>query len=207
MVTDELRAGWWQYSLIGVGMVMLIVGAVITTGESRGDELVITTSLPEPSGNPEQVMVVVDIQGAVMKPGVYKLPGGSRLVEGILAAEGLSARADKVFVAQHLNQAEVIRDGMKIYIPVIGEVAAAADMTSTISGGAWGEASGTSTAGQGRVSINGASESELNGLWGIGPARAQAIIENRPYASLEELMSKAKIPTNVFEHNRDQLSL
>jgi DNA uptake protein ComE-like DNA-binding protein len=44
-------------------------------------------------------------------------------------------------------------------------------------------------------------------LWGIGEVRAQQIVNNRPYTSLEELMTKAGIPKNVYEANAGKIQL
>jgi competence protein ComEA len=188
--------GWRQYALIGVGIILLVTGAVVAVSENRGEDLVITEPMATPPPETALEIVVIDIQGAVSQPGVYKLPGGSRIVEGIMAAGGLSTRADRVYIAQAINQAEILRDGMKLYLPALGERPPEPEPVSGLSGQVGG-----------LISINKASESELTALTGIGPARAQAIIENRPYTTLEELITKAKIPASVFEQNRDQLSL
>jgi len=107
-------------------------------------------------------------------------------------AGGLAMEADQEWVAKMINQAEVVRDGMKIYIPARDE------QVELKAGG---------VAGAETVNINTASVQELDSLWGIGAVRAQAIISNRPFGSIDELMSKAKIPANVVEENRDKLSL
>jgi len=52
-----------------------------------------------------------------------------------------------------------------------------------------------------------ASKSQLIDLWGVGEARAGAIIDNRPYKSVNELLEKKVIPENVFEKNKDKMSV
>lgn len=135
--------------------------------------------------------IVVDVAGAVEAPGVYKLPSGSRMGDALVAAGGLSAGADRVWVAQNLNLAEPIKDGGKVYIPD-------KSANQIVSNSADQQAS-KSVNQTGKININTASESELDSLPGIGSVRAAAIITNRPYGSVEELVSKAKIPQSVYE--------
>jgi DNA uptake protein ComE-like DNA-binding protein len=55
------------------------------------------------------------------------------------------------------------------------------------------------------IDVNHASAEQLDGLWGIGQARAAAIIANRPYKSVEDLHARHVIPENVFERIKDQI--
>ncbi len=57
------------------------------------------------------------------------------------------------------------------------------------------------------ININGASQKELESLWGIDPVTAQNIIEQRPYSSVEELLNKKILKTNVYETNKDKLTV
>ena len=86
--------------------------------------------------------------------------------------------------------AQELEDGQKVYIPSQGET---------------GEVAGESV--KGKININSASVSELDSLWGIGEARAKAIIENRPYASVDDLLDKKVIPANVFEAIKDEIAV
>jgi competence protein ComEA len=137
---------------------------------------------------------VVDIAGAVEKPGLYKLPAESRIGDALVVAQGLAANADREWVAKNINLAEIIKDGGKVYIPRQSEKA-----ESQVDG------KGVITAG--KININTASISELDTLSGIGEVRAKAIFDNRPYTQIEELMSKAKIPASVYEKIKDSVTL
>ncbi len=138
--------------------------------------------------------LVVDVAGQVEKPGVYKLPSGSRIGDAIVLAGGLSADADREWVSKTLNMAQEVKDGEKVYIP--GQ----SDNPVSQSGG------GSATQ-SGLVNINTASASELDNLEGIGEVRAQAIIANRPYASTGEIVEKAKVPQSVYDKIKDRLSV
>ncbi|KKU12223.1 MAG: hypothetical protein A2126_03255 [Candidatus Woykebacteria bacterium GWB1_45_5] len=138
--------------------------------------------------------IVVDIAGAVNKPGVYSLPAGSRVSEAVDKASGLSGEADKAWVAQNLNFAAKLADGQKIYIPAIGQ-AGKVD-TGTVAGQA-----------AGKININTAPSGELDTLPGIGPVTAQKIIASRPYAATEELLSKKVVGASTFEKIKDKVTI
>ena len=129
--------------------------------------------------------VYVDVDGAVARPGVYRLKDGARVSQAIDAAGGLTAEAD----VTGLNRASKVTDGQKIYVPTVGEQQAA-----LAAGGAEGGAATVSGAGtsSGLVNINTASAAELQTLSGIGPSMAQSIIDERTqngaFASVDDLM-------------------
>lgn len=129
--------------------------------------------------------VYVDVDGAVVKPGVYRLKDGARVSQAIDAAGGLTAEAD----VTGLNRASKIIDGQKIYVPTVGEQQAAAVSDRTDSGAATTPGAGSSSE---LVNINTASAAELQTLSGIGPSMAQSIIDERTqngaFASVDDLM-------------------
>ena len=125
----------------------------------------------------EQIMVMMaDIKGAVVNPGVYEIQKGGRVVDLIELAGGLVEDADTASI----NFALYIQDEMAIYVPRIGENVNAALPVQA------GEA-----AGKGTVNLNSAQSSELQTLPGIGPAKAEAIIEyretNGSFQSIDDL--------------------
>jgi len=69
---------------------------------------------------PEQE-ISVDIEGAVLKPGVYKLASDARVQDGLIAAGGMSDKADRLMIAKNLNLAAKLADGSKLYLPFTGE--------------------------------------------------------------------------------------
>ena len=129
--------------------------------------------------------VYVDVDGAVVRPGVYRLKDGARVSQAIDAAGGLTAEAD----VTGLNRASKVADGQKIYVPKAGE-----QQTVSADGGADGGAVLASGANDvaGLVNINTASAAELQTLSGIGPSMAQSIIDERTkngaFASVDDLM-------------------
>ncbi len=151
----------------------------------------------------QEVVMVVDVAGAVEKPGIYKLPSGSRIGDALVMARGLSAEADREWVARTLNLAQDVKDGQKIYIPTKSNN----QSPSTNLPAQAGNQTNSNNQNLKQININVASASELDALEGIGEARAAAIITNRPYASIEELVSKAKIPQSVYEKIKDRITV
>lgn len=140
--------------------------------------------------------IVVDVAGAVEKPGIYKLPSGSRIGDALVSAGGVSAKADREWIASTLNLAQEVKDGEKVYIPAIQQISESA-----------GQVVGKPVSQQGKVNINNASLSELDGLSGIGEVRAKTIYDNRPYGNIAELVSKAKIPQSIYEKIKDSITV
>lgn len=129
--------------------------------------------------------VYVDVDGAVVRPGVYRLKDGARVSQAIDAAGGLTAEAN----VAGLNRASKVTDGQKIYVPTVGEQQAAAAVGGAESGAATTPGAGSSSE---LVNINTASAAELQTLSGIGPSMAQSIIDERTkngaFASVDDLM-------------------
>lgn len=155
-----------------------------------------------------QDQIAIDVEGEVQKPGVYHLKNGVRLQDGLIAAGGLSPQADREYVAKKLNQAQKLTDGMKIYIPKIGEASSnkllatteAADEASTPE-----LIADTIEENSGIININSASEKELDTLPKIGPVTAKKIISGRPYAVVEDLVSKKILGQKTFDGLKDKI--
>lgn len=128
--------------------------------------------------------LVVDVKGAVRRPGVYRLDAGARAYDAVRRAGGLTPRADRVGV----NLAARVVDGGEVVVPERGG-AVATGASSTASGGASDEESGTDAPLS--IDLNSATEQELEQLDGVGPATAANIVayrqEHGGFASIDEL--------------------
>lgn len=141
--------------------------------------------------------IVVDVDGAVAHPGLYKLPADSRVQAALAAAGGLSPQAD----AHRINRAAKLHDGQKLYVLSQGE--SAPPLAASNGQGCEGQSctsadgadAGSDAEGQGLVNINTANATQLTQLPGIGPAIAQKIIDyrtaNGPFTSVDDL---TKVP-------------
>jgi len=180
--------------LIGLGL-LLVKDSRITS--SKIEVLESTTE-----GLGEDLEIVVEVAGAVEKPGVYKLTKGVRIEDALISAGGISADADRLWMERSLNRAAKLVDGQKIYIPRKDEQISGVSIDNS-----GGYQTISSSQGSGLVNINSTSQKELESLWGIGPVTAQNIIEQRPYSSVEELLTKKILKSNVYERNKDKLSV
>lgn len=144
--------------------------------------------------------LVVDVAGAVVHPMVVELGADSRVQDAIDAAGGLTEDAD----AARVNRAAKLVDGQQIYIPHVGEA-------SDVHAQAGGSSSGISSGGAGGslVNINTAGIDELDALSGVGPATAQAIIDEReangPFASIEDIMRVAGIGEKKYDKLKNSI--
>lgn len=140
------------------------------------------------------------ICGAVVNPGVYRAEQGARIVDFIELAGGMTPDAD----GNYVNQAGLVIDGQRIYIPTKEEVDRL-DLQEYFQGYRsledTGEAEGSSEK-ETQVNINKASAEELMELPGIGQAKADTIIEYRKqhgeFKSTEELMKIPGIKEGLF---------
>lgn len=114
-------------------------------------------------------LLTVDISGKVKTPGVYQIKKGGRINDVIALAGGLIEDAD----INRLNRAEKVKDGQKIYIPYVGEKG---DPNNSVISNTSGSISGGS---QAVININDASKEELQKIPGVGPSKADSIIEYR----------------------------
>lgn len=144
-------------------------------------ELEPATAAPTAAPSP----LLVDVAGAVARPGVVRLPPGARVLDALAAAGGALPEADLVGV----NRAGFLRDGDRLYVPRAGEVVPA-------------RAAGADP----RVDLNRAAAAELEALPGIGPGIAGRIIrarEQRPFARADELQTRGLVSARVFAELRE----
>lgn len=145
-----------------------------------------------------QSTIMVDVSGAVLKPGVYELPSNSRVQDALSAAGGLADKADHQGIAKTMNLASKVADGLKLYFPYQGEtsVLGVSNATSTIDSVSGN--SGSTTSSGGLININLDSQSDLEELPGIGEVTALKIIKGRPYGSISDLKTKKIVGESVY---------
>ncbi|WP_102274499.1 helix-hairpin-helix domain-containing protein [Cytobacillus massiliigabonensis] len=146
-----------------------------------------------------EVIVIVDVKGAVNKPGVYEAEAEDRVIDMINKAGGLKESADEA----KINFAIRVEDEMVIYVPEKGEETEQEGSVSMVMGGTDQK--------DGKVNINTADETELQTLTGIGPAKAAAIIDyrekNGPFKVIEDLKLISGIGEKSFEKLKEQIKV
>lgn len=188
-IADFLKQNLLFVSLGCIGLICLSIGLIELFKPKQSQNLFPPIGQVK-SATTASSSLTIDVEGAVLHPGVYRLKDGDRVQDALIAAGGLSQSADRDYVSKNINQALKITDSMKIYVPAQGEQApASADFGSAL------------------ISVNTASSTDLDSLPGVGPATAGKIIAGRPYTSLDELVTKKAVSQTEFEKIKDQIQL
>lgn len=208
-----------------------VVSAFLLAGCGRKDAYVISgetldESLADASSVDETVLdsgpsatIYVDVDGAVLQPGVYSLPDNARVFDAVDAAGGLLPEA----CSEILNQAEHVSDGQKLYImtkeewEAQKELGGSQEWTGTQEGtGKQGQNGTQGTQKQAEqddelIDLNRATESELCTLPGIGQTRAQAIIAYREvsggFRSIDEIQNVSGIKSGTYEKIKNKIKV
>jgi competence protein ComEA len=156
----------------------------------------------QPSAAPD---MVVDICGAVARPGVYHLPAGARVCDLLDAAGGATAQAELSAV----NLAAKLADGQQVAVPKHGQ--AAVVPAAGGSGATGGSGSGATNAPAAPVNLNLATAEQLDALPGVGPSTAQKIIDyrtaNGSFHSVEDLKNVSGIGDAKFAALKDLVTV
>jgi competence protein ComEA len=185
----------WSQALLAILAGLLGAGVLyLVNSNPRGEPVAL---LPPPSPAP----VVVHVEGAVHNPGLYSLAPGSRVSDAIEQAGGLLADAYE----QSLNLAAPLADGDKVLVPFTpeeGELplpdtssASSSDKPTIVF----------------PININTATQEELEALPGIGPAKAQEIINyreaNGPFTTIEQIQNVPGIGPATFDGLKDLITV
>jgi len=183
--------------LIGGLAVVVAMGSPSGTATGPAD----TSSAVEPgvgAGDGLVGTLVVDVTGAVVTPGVYRLGAGARVGDAIDAAGGFGPRVAAARVAAELNLAATLMDGQQIRVPSRDDP-----------GGGAGDAGGAGGGGHGNqsalIDLNLATQAELESLPGIGPVTAGKILESRagsPFRSVDDLRERGLVGEKTFDSLR-----
>ena len=191
--------------LLGVGIVVLAVAGAfwLLRPAPPPPEVSLpftSTSAPGPaSTTTAPSALVVHVAGSVMAPGVHELRAGARVVDAIEAAGGLAPNAD----GARINLAAPLVDGARVYVPKVGEEPPPV---------AVGEVGGDPSSGTaGPVNLNSADAAALEGLPGVGPATAAAILEHREkvgaFTSVDQLLDVPGIGEAKLDALRDLVTV
>jgi len=197
--------------IIVASLITFITAAMFYSFQTQPQkEVLATTDQISKIPTPQAEMVYVEIAGAIKKPNVYRVPVGTRLYELITKAGGLSGEADDEYIARNYNLSKLVSDQEKIYIPTKSDIENGlfveparrelAYLEEDISENPDEQSDLT-------VSINTATQDELETLPGIGPVSAQKIVDDRPYATIEELVSKKVVNSATWEKIKELISL
>ncbi|WP_373892867.1 helix-hairpin-helix domain-containing protein [Virgibacillus sp. CBA3643] len=196
-MVDLLKKGAFFIAIAGIIGIFLFFTRDDSVEESQTEFDAVTSSLDtaaEQGDDTEQqeMEVIVDIKGAVTKPGVYEMESESRVNDVIQTAGGFTEDADQTQV----NLAQKVQDEMILIIPKEGEETSGGD-----NGGSESE----------KVKINHATQAEMESLNGIGPSKAETIIQYREEHGLfqteEDLLEISGIGEKTLENFRDDIQI
>ena len=171
---------------------LVVTDSVISNSDGAGSHFDSSDDSTKDDSNTD---IYVHICGAVINPGVYQVPAGTRVYQALELAGGSS---DDAYLSG-INLADKLADGQKVYIPSEGENAEG--IISTDSGDVQSV----------MININTASEAELMTLPGIGQSRAKDIInyrvKNGLFESIDDIMKVSCIKEAAFEKIKDLIKV
>ncbi len=182
-------------ALLGAALVIVLGGPspsiVVPAGIGSDDPGSETT----PPGSSSGTELVVEVAGAVARPGLYRLAAGVRVADAIAAAGGYGPRVDIGRATARLNLAARLADGDRVVVPSrddpeTGSPTSAGSAGTGSDDGAAGSGPSHDAGRPGPVDLNHATAAELDALPGIGPVTAAKIIAARAearFTSVDEL--------------------
>ncbi len=172
----------------GVAAVAL-VGSLWGNLSSGSGDVVVDTSPTGASVAPPAATLVVQVVGAVAKPGVYEVPVDSRVMDAVTMAGGMTAKADPA----SLNLARIVQDGEQIIV------------------GSGGRSSSGASAQRSTVNINTATAADFETLPRIGATLAERIVayrdDNGPFTTIDSLLEVPGIGKLTLAGFRDKITL
>jgi competence protein ComEA len=178
---------------LAASLALLFAAGKLLGGSGSQAALAPPAAPPAETARAAASAVVVDVVGAVRRPGLYRLRQGERIADAVARAGGAAARADLTLI----NLAAPLADGQQVVVPVRGAAA----------GAAAGGAAAPGTAPAGPVHLNTATLEQLDSLPGVGPVTAQKIVDYRQahgaFASVDELDAIPGIGPKRLDDLRD----
>lgn len=187
--------------LLGVLAGFIMAGALLLVVRAPSGKPI--ELLPAPTKTP----ILVNVVGAVPRPGLYELPEGSRVHNAVDAAGGLLAEAD----ATGINLAAVLEDGQQLDIPFQDGAGPTPGINTNLSITRTPSQVTPSPVSDDLLNINTATVDQLDNLPGIGPTTAQNIVDYRtehgPFQRVQDLMNVPGIGPATFDRLKDLIAV
>lgn len=207
---------WKQITLLLLGVILVLILQLFgrpkltekeITPEDFYEELLVEETNAEKirselETEPPEVLseIVVDVKGAVIRPGVYKMEADHRIIDAIQIAGGLLETAEE----KGVNFAQKLEDQMVIYIPEQGEEVAVFPSVISIP-------NEETESNDQQIDINTADKDALMLLNGIGSSKADSIIRYREeqgfFKTIEEIKNVSGIGEATFNNLKDRIKV
>lgn len=185
------RSQVFVYGAVAIALLLVGARAIRAEGEGGGFEPAAPAAAAGFSVTSTGADLVVDVAGAVRRPGVYRLPAGARVVDAVERAGGPAGGA----LLEGINRAARLVDGQQVVVP---------SRTATAAAAAVGE-----SAQAGPIGLGSATVEQLDTIDGIGPVTARKIVEYRDQhgglASVDQLDEVSGIGPATMESLRARL--
>jgi competence protein ComEA len=152
---------------VGCAALLLFAGSKLVARPSNNAALAPPAAPPAETATAPPTQLVIDVVGAVRRPGLYRLEQGARIADAVARAGGATRRASLSLI----NLAAPLADGQQVVVPGRGSAAAGVAAAPGTAG-----AAGISA---GPVHLNTATLEQLDTLPGVGPVTAQKILDYR----------------------------
>jgi competence protein ComEA len=201
----------WLVAGIGLTGVLIAAAIILVLTGGSGSVVVSGDAIADRGGSSEPASgrgsigadLVVDVQGAVRRPGIVRLPVGSRVADAIDRAGGYSGRVAAERVSQALNLAALLEDGGQVVVPSRDDPTPS---SGPVGGGGSVGGTGGGSGGSALVDLNAASATELDALPGIGPVTAAKIIaarEEQRFTAVADLGTRKVVGAATLEKIKD----
>ncbi|MCT6857048.1 MAG: helix-hairpin-helix domain-containing protein, partial [Bombilactobacillus mellis] len=202
----------WQWLKEHIKLVSLVILVTILglwqlwpAPSVNNDDLTVNSSktaqksASKPTKTATSKWLIVDVEGAVNKPGVYRLLTTARVYDAIQHAGGLAEQAD----TSAINQAQKLHDQSQVFVPDKNNSSTASNTAQTTTA--------NSTTDSKTINLNTADVTELQNLPGVGPKKAELIIQYRQekgsFSKIEDLTEVQGIGEKTFAKIKSQLTV
>ena len=206
--------------LAGAGAVLLaVIAFLLALSSGTGGSVLVDATSPANETSPADGLgvpsdglvgagggapgLVVEVVGAVDKPGVYRLPPGARVGDLIDTAGGYGPRVDTDRASRELNLAAPLHDGDHVRVPSRDDPAGSERPSAA-------GAAGSGGGGSALVDLNHATAGELDALPGIGPVTAAKILaarDEQPFGSVDDLRTRKLVGEKTFVNLKDLVTV
>ncbi len=205
----RLVQGWPRLLLLilpALALAALLTGLYLSgRPASAGAQVTQPAAADVAAAVPKSSGLLVQVSGAVQKPGLYRLAKGERVYAAIAAAGGLTAEADPERLPP---LAARLKDGQQVKVPARGTTGSGRTTGGSRSTGGSGSISSAAVA---KTDLNNATAEELTAVPGFSPELAAAVVNYRDqygaFTNLKQLVTLLGMSQDAYKQGKPHLHL